>query len=131
MATTRYGSAGSLAAIVDIQNLEARAARGDASAQYRLATCYEDAVGVPREPDRALGLYRAAARSDLREAQVALGIMLALGDGVHRDYGEAWAWFSRAAGQGDDNACELARLLSRKLAVGDREQARAKIGLAS
>ena len=99
----------------DIDTLTQRAEAGDAQAQFRLAGRYEDAVGVPCSPERALRWYRAAARADLCEAQVALGTMLALGEGIEPDYAEAWVWFTRAADLGDVDAAELASLVGCKL----------------
>ncbi len=120
MTHTRYAEVHRQGQVADIENLKARAAEGDVGAQYRLAACYEDAVGVEHRPIRALGLYRAAAQANLHEAQVALGTMLALGNGIERDYGEAWVWFSRAARKEDRDAGELARLLRRELDDTDR-----------
>ena len=41
-----------------------RAAAGDTAAMVALAGLYEAGLGVPRDPDRALALYRAAAADD-------------------------------------------------------------------
>lgn len=38
------------------------------------------------------------------EAQASLGLMFARGDGVDRDYGEAYKWFSQAGEKGDSRA---------------------------
>ncbi len=111
----------------DIDTLTQRAEAGDAQAQFRLAGHYEDAVDVSHSPQRALRWYRAAARADLCEAQVALGTMLALGEGIEPDYAEAWVWFTRAADLGDVDAGELAGLVGRKLDEDARLSAQRRV----
>ncbi|MCP4042024.1 MAG: transglycosylase SLT domain-containing protein, partial [Gammaproteobacteria bacterium] len=65
---------------------------------------YEHADGVPRDYDRAVELYCAAAREGFAPAQYWLGWMYANARGVSRDDGLAAAWFKLSAGQGDVQA---------------------------
>lgn len=82
----------------------------DTVEQRAWAQRFEHAEGVPRDMDRAVQLYCAAAlRGDAR-AQYQLGWVYANGRGVDRDDALASAWFRLAAAQGDGHA---ARMLAR------------------
>ena len=53
---------------------------------------------------QAAAWYRKAAEQGHVEAQAALGVMYATGDGVGEDHTEAAAWFRKAADQGHPDA---------------------------
>ncbi len=80
---------------------------GDPSAQNTLAYFYDHGIGTNKQPDKAVTLYRRAARHGDMCACANLGI-------IYRDKGAfRWAkfWFKRAIERGDaDSALELARL---------------------
>ena len=57
------------------------------------------------------------------EAQLALGVIYALGEVVARDYAQAFVWFSQAAAQGHQVASELRALVLRELDPTAREAA--------
>jgi soluble lytic murein transglycosylase-like protein len=78
-----------------------RLIRESPAVQAEWATRYEHGEGVPRDYDRALRLYCAAARRGHVQAQYQLGWMYANGRGVTRDDALAAAWFRRAAARGD------------------------------
>jgi len=80
--------------------------------QAEWATRYEHGEGVPRNYDRALRLYCAAARRGHVQAQYQLGWMYANGRGVVRDDTQAAAWFRRAAARGDLPSQRMLTLLN-------------------
>lgn len=84
---------------------------GSAEAQYLLGTMYDQALGVARDPTRALEWYHKAARQRWSPAQYMLGLIYAVGQqGVPQDYVQAHMWFAVAAAQG---VVEAARLRDR------------------
>ncbi len=89
--------------------LELSAAQGDPKAQTELAIKYENAEGVPKDFDKANGLYCDAAREGYAEAQFRLGWAYANGRGVARDDGVAAVLFRMAAKQGHEYAARLLR----------------------
>ena len=68
------------------------AGRGDAQAQYELASSYEVGIRVGKDYTEALKWYRQAADQNEVHAQVALGRMLEYGLGIKQSYVEAAAW---------------------------------------
>ncbi len=51
-----------------VQLLEAAASNGHAEGQYALALCYEYGIGVSKDMNKALTLYRQAANGGIEEA---------------------------------------------------------------
>ncbi len=86
------------------ENLESRAALGNADAQFHLGLMH--ASGTWGTPDyaRAAEWYRKAAEQNHALAQVNLGTMYASGQGVQENEQEAKIWFTKAALQGDAGA---------------------------
>jgi hypothetical protein len=96
------------AALAELRPL---AQAGSAEAQYVLGTMYDLAMGVARDPARALEWYRKAARQRWSPAQYMLGLIYAVGQqGVPQDYVQAHMWLDIAAAQG---VVEAARLRDR------------------
>ena len=87
--------------------LEAAAGQGDPKAQTELAVKYEHAEGVPRDFQKANGLFCQAAKQGYAEGQFKLGWVYANGRGVPRDDGVAAALFRMAADQGHVYAAKL------------------------
>jgi TPR repeat protein len=88
-----------------LQHLEADARRGDALAAERLADLYLEGRGGPKNVDRALVLYEAAANSGRLGAQVKLARVLHKGaDGVPADPAKAARYLQMAADQGHSGA---------------------------
>lgn len=73
------------------------------------ARAYEHGEGVPRDAERAAGLYCEAAGSGDAEAQFSLGWMYAHGRGVVRDDPTAAYFFTLAARQGHAQAQAMLR----------------------
>ncbi len=73
---------------------------GNAEAQYTLAELYLKGEGVPKDPNEAAKLFRAAAGAgNLARAQYALGLLYRRGLGVPRNDVEAVLWWQKAADQ--------------------------------
>lgn len=81
-----------------VQYWEKASAAGHLKAMNDLAEVYLDgADGVPVNKARAIELYKKAADEGFGEAQGALGVCYATGNGVPKNDYEAFRWFSMAA----------------------------------
>jgi TPR repeat protein len=74
--------------------------QGHAGAQYKLGTCCERGVGVPKSEHAAVSWYQQAAIQGYADAQCALGLCHQLGKGTPVDMSSAVAWFYKAAKAG-------------------------------
>src|SRR5262245_60751349 len=88
----------------DLKELEARAAKGEAAAQFELGRRYTVGEGVTKDHAVALPWYLKAAGQGHAKAQVGLGSAYAHGFGVKQDWAESIRWYRLAAGQGDTTA---------------------------
>jgi TPR repeat protein len=77
-----------------------RAERGDASAQFDLASAYYYGKGVPQDHSEALRWYQKAADQGEPRAEDALGYMYLTGVGVPQDPAIALRWYKKAADHG-------------------------------
>lgn len=75
-----------------------------ANAKYNLGYMYELGLGVPRDFNKAIRLYKLAAASGSVKAQVVLGNIYFNGIGVKQDIDLAIHWFELANSQGDEKA---------------------------
>lgn len=73
---------------------------GVAMAQNTIGRMYSQGQGVPVNPDKALALFRKAAKQGLPNAKNNIGVAYAAGKGVPQDYQQAIVWFREAADQG-------------------------------
>lgn len=80
--------------------LRAAAAKGDASAQFEVATRFAEGNGVPQDHKQAVAWYERAAMRGLASAQFRLGAYYERGLGVAADPERAKIWYRRAAEQG-------------------------------
>jgi TPR repeat protein len=92
--------AASLASAVDVDDLRSRAEKGDASAQYELATAYDAGHGVQKDLVRAAHWCLKAAEQGHPSAQNCIGSMYQFGEGVPQDEAAAVTWYGKAAAQG-------------------------------
>jgi TPR repeat protein len=76
-------------------------------AQYWLAHMSELGLGVPRDPARAIELYKKAAARDVVAAEVRLGEIYLRGDIALPDFTQAKAYLEKAAYHGDPRAATL------------------------
>jgi TPR repeat protein len=83
------------------------AAQNNANAQYWLAHMTELGLGVPRDPTKAIGLYKKAAAQNVVAAELRLGEIYLHGDLVPPDLGQAKAYLEQAAYHGDARAAML------------------------
>jgi soluble lytic murein transglycosylase-like protein len=99
---------------VDMESLEAAAARGDTRALFTLAVHYERGEHVTRDFIKSNALYcKAAARGDT-EALVKLGIVYSIGRGVMADEGIAALLIGKAAELGSERAQQLLEHVSKR-----------------
>ncbi len=86
---------------VEIDELRAKAEKGDAAAQYEVARRYASGMGVERDDELARQWFLKAAERDYGKAYVSLGSIYSHGFGVKQDWAESIRWFRKAALQGD------------------------------
>ncbi|KAI9201973.1 Sel1 repeat family protein, partial [Polychytrium aggregatum] len=72
-------------------------------AQFHLAECYRNGLGVDQDHAKAVELYRSLADRGIPQAQVALGRCYESGEGVEQDYNTTIEWYSKAADQGSED----------------------------
>jgi localization factor PodJL len=94
------------------QELRNAAERGDASAQFIVATRYLDGEGVTQDVTRAAHWYQKAALSGLAPAQYRLATLFERGRGVPKDSATALIWYERAAAQGNVKAMHNAAVIA-------------------
>lgn len=83
------------------------AQQGERDAMFFLAEFYEQGmpqIGLERDLERAIELYRQAALLDRVSAMPRLAWFLETGTGVERDFAAAARWYRRAAKRGDATA---------------------------
>jgi soluble lytic murein transglycosylase-like protein len=85
---------------VSTAELEAKAGRGDATAQFNLAQLYDTAEANRRHAARAFDLYCQAANKGHAAAAFRIGRIFFTGRGKRRDIVRAAAWFRLAAERG-------------------------------
>ncbi|MEK0043967.1 tetratricopeptide repeat protein [Escherichia albertii] len=86
----------------DFVCLQLRAEEGNPLDQYDLAWIYLKGDGVtPVDDNKALYWFRKAADNGMEGAQYHLGRRYYSGNGVTKNYKEAFNWFMKASGRGD------------------------------
>ncbi|MBO7708111.1 MAG: sel1 repeat family protein, partial [Thermoguttaceae bacterium] len=83
--------------------------QGNLDAQYRLARCYSNGMGVGADPAKAAECYRIAAEKGHAVSQNALGDCYSQGIGVPFDQDEAIRWYRLAAAKGNPDAARSLR----------------------
>src|SRR6185437_15074068 len=84
-----------------VQQILAKAERGDPVAQAEMGYLYENGRGVPPDYAKALDWYMKSANQDSAEGEQALGSMYYDGRGVPVDHAIAWNWYSKSAIKGN------------------------------
>ena len=92
--------------------LRSAAERGEASAQFIVATRYLDGEGVTQDVTRAAHWYQKAALAGLAPAQYRLATLFERGRGVPKDTATALIWYERAATQGNVKAMHNAAVIA-------------------
>ena len=86
------------------EQLERFANQGSAWASATLAEIYERGVGVPKDPAKALDLYRMAASHSNVTAMTRLGIAYLDGIGTDKNPTEGRQWLEKASKMGSETA---------------------------
>jgi len=97
------------------------AEQGSAIAQVRLALIYNEALGVERDPGKAMSLYLQAAKQGHAGAQLAAGVALHMGFCVKQDRVAAMRFLLASAAQGNDGAEIYLRDVEKDLAPEERQ----------
>jgi len=84
----------------DVNEVRAKAEKGDAQAQFDLGWMYDEGKSVEQDSSEAAKWYRKAAERGLAKAQLNLGAMYEIGQGIPQDYKEAARWNLKASAQG-------------------------------
>ncbi len=105
-------------------SLRLAAGKGDASAQFEVASRLAEGKGLDQDLKEAAEWYHRSAASGFAMAQFRLGTLYERGLGVRRDASRAQAWYERAAAQGNVKAMHnLAVLAASRSPKGDYESA--------
>ncbi|MFA6561029.1 MAG: tetratricopeptide repeat-containing serine protease family protein [Verrucomicrobiia bacterium] len=88
------------AQLSDFAELSAKAAQGNAEAQFKLGVRYHYGEGVPQNYSEALKWFQKAAEQGFAPAQSELGYMHEQGHGTTVNFDEAVKWYRKAADQG-------------------------------
>ena len=88
-----------------INDLCAKAERGDASSQYELGKLYAMGDSVVKDEHTAFELFQKAAAQDNADAQNELGKCYLRGLGTDKNYYNAFYWFNNAASKNHPEAC--------------------------
>ena len=97
-------AAGGSARALVFDDIKAKAAAGDAAAQYQVGADYEEGQDVTADDAQALQWYRKSADQGYAAAERKLGGRYFAGNGVEKNLAEAYQWYSKAAAQGDADA---------------------------
>jgi localization factor PodJL len=92
--------------------LRMAAERGDASAQFIIATRYLDGEGTTQDVTRAAHWYQKAAEAGSAPAQYRLATLFERGRGLPKDVATALVWYQRAAEQGNIKAMHNAAVIA-------------------
>ncbi|KAI9201860.1 uncharacterized protein BJ171DRAFT_516742 [Polychytrium aggregatum] len=72
-------------------------------AQFHLAECFLDGIGVNQDHTKAVEMYRGIAGRGVPRAQIALGRCSENGEGVDQSYDTAIEWYAKAEAQGSSD----------------------------
>lgn len=86
------------------EQIERFSRQGSAWARATLGEIYEKGIGVPKDPVKAIGLYRMAASHSQVTAMTRLGIAYLEGIGTEKNPTEGKQWLEKAAKMGSDAA---------------------------
>ena len=103
--------------------LVARAAQGDAEAQFNLGAYHGNGVGPVQDYKEAVKWYRLAAAQGFALAQSMLGTLYEVGRGVPQNYVRAHIWYNLSASNGDYNALKHRDRVVTKLNSSQIQQA--------
>jgi TPR repeat protein len=90
--------------VLDITNLQAKAAQGDSAAQAELGRAYSQGLGVKLDYKLAARWYGQAASNGNVEAEEMFGELCEAGHGDPHDPGAALRWLAKAAKEGSTAA---------------------------
>lgn len=82
------------------------AKRGDVSAQFRVATAYEDGLDVKKDLKQAFDWYMKAAKQSHAPSQYKIGLYYEKGFGVAKNDKEALTWYNKAKENGSTQASQ-------------------------
>ena len=112
--------------IAEWSKLRHSADMGDVNAQFQLPNFYYEPPehsSLPKSYLKAAKYYRLAAEQNHAPSQHNLGVLLLKGQGVERDWVEAYAWFSLAADQGYRAAQDAIAALTPRLNDAEKQRA--------
>jgi len=107
----------------DIRQLRQQAQRGDADAQFQLATKYAVGEGVPKDYVTAVGWFHEAADKGHVLAADALGAYYLAGRGVSQNQVTAYMWSAIAQSGGDETSKYRVAILRSRMSPTDTSQA--------
>jgi len=97
---------------IGTDSLRNAAARGDAKAQFIVASRYLDGEGIEQDVSKAAEWYQQAATQGLAPAQYRVATLYERGKGVPKDVATAFVWYERAAAGGNVKAMHNAAVIA-------------------
>ena len=83
------------------------AEQGLPEAQFKVAICYDNGIGVENSPEQAAYWFKKAAEQDIPEAQYNLAICYYEGYGIQKSYKNTISWLKKAVQKGYTLAKEM------------------------
>jgi localization factor PodJL len=105
--------------------LRGAASKGDANAQFVIATRYLNGENVVADPAKAAYWYGRAAATGLAPAQYRIATLYERGTGVEKNMQAALSWYERAAALGNVKAMHNAAVISASNDAGAADYAKA------
>lgn len=109
---------------VALAQWQALARQGDIIAANNLGYLYDNGVGVPKDPAKAVFWYRKVAEAGAAIGQLNLGNAYWYGRGIDRDPVEAVKWLTLAAAGGDQEARQVLATVEPQLTKDQLGEAR-------
>jgi localization factor PodJL len=106
-------------------SLRLAASKGDASAQFEVATRLAEAKGTEQDIDQAVAWFKRSAAQGFAQSQYRLGTLYERGLGVKKDAKRAKIWYLRSAEQGNIKAMHNLAVLSAGQSSGSPDYATA------
>ena len=85
---------------ISLDEMKAKAEKGDTDAQYLLGSFYRSGVGVEKDQQKAVYWLQKASEGGNAEAKLDLGVMYSIGEEIPKDGKKAVSLVMQSAGQG-------------------------------
>lgn len=91
----------------ELQSLKELAEKGDAAAQYKLGSMFQEGVKIGKNAMEAARWFKKSAEAGNPKAQIMMARLTLTGEGTAKSVKEAKEWLERAANRGDAEARDM------------------------